>query len=306
VYRRKFLAGLGAAGTLSGCLSGPDETTSTAGTGGTPSGTPGPTEATTPTRETPTGGTAGDSAGQGGMGTGETTSLGAFGTPSTICEEELRPDSGIDAIIDPAFAEDWSSDDVDSTYRYDARSEGLRDEQTVIGLTTGEGARAYPLTVLNVHEVVNDAFGGPVLVTFCPLCRSGMVADRRLDGDASLFGVSGLLWRPERIQTEASKERNRTFGASATGGRETAVSNNGNLVIYDAATRSYWSQILARGICGPRAGTELEIVPSSVAGWGEWREKHPETEVLLPPPHSKTIPSGKILGADGETNGQSQ
>lgn len=304
MYRRKFLTALGTVGAVSGCLSGPDQTTSTADTGGTPSGTPDPPAGTTSTPGNPPGSPTVDSTENGGAETDEVNNLGAFGRPSTVCEEEIRPDSGIHAVTEPAFAEDWSSDDVDSRYRYDARSEGLTDEQTVIGLTTGEAARAYPLTVLNSHEVVNDSFGGPVLVTFCPLCRSGMVADRRLGGDPSLFAVSGLLWRPERIQTEASKERNRTFGASATGGGQTTVSNNGNLVMYDAATRSYWSQILAKGICGPQAGTELDIVPSSVASWGEWRETHPDTEVLLPPPHSGTVAPGRVLGADGNSTGQ--
>jgi len=279
--RRQFLAAVPAVGVLAGCLSGADADA-------------------TPTAETPTPGspeTGSD---------GESVNLAAFGTPSTICEEEIKPDSGIYAVLEPAFAEDWSSYDVDSKYWYDARAEGLTDEQTVIGLTTGDGARAYPLTVLNIHEVVNDTFGGPMLVTFCPICRSGMVADRRLGGDVTEFAVSGLLWRPERIQTEASKQENRSFGASATGGDEATVSNNGNLVMYDAATRSYWSQILAQSICGPKAGTRLDIVPSSVASWGGWKESHPDTEVLLPPPHSEAVAPGTVLGTDEGTNDQSQ
>lgn len=302
MHRRTFLAALGATGALSGCLSDSGERTPTADTKETPTATPASGAGESPTPGTPTEGGSGRGPGSAASETQEETTLGAFGRPSTICEEEIKPDSGIYAIRQPAFAEDWSTHDVDSTYWYDARAEGLTDEQTIIGLTTGDGARAYPLTVLNIHEVVNDTFASPILVTFCPLCRSGMVADRRLDGDATAFGVSGLLWRPESIQTEASKQQNRTFGASATGGNEVTVSNNGNLVMYDAATWSYWSQVLARSICGPRAGTELDIVPSSVASWGEWKENHPNTEVLLPPPHSETVTPGTILGAGGDSN----
>jgi hypothetical protein len=227
------------------------------------------------------------------------TGLAEFGTPSTICEEEIRSDPGIYAVVEPAFAGDWSSRPVEQSYRYDSGRDGLVDEQTVIGVTTADGARAYPLTVLNIHEIVNDTFGGPVAVTFCPLCRSGMVTDRRLQGEATLFAVSGLLWQPERVQSEASEKRNRTFGASATGGEKTSVRHSGNLVMYDAATRSHWSQILARGICGPHRGTELDIRPSAVASWGEWRRDHPDTEVLLPPPHSEVVSPGTILGEDG-------
>lgn len=75
------------------------------------------------------------------------------------------------------------------------------------------------------------------------------------------------------------------FGV-ATDGSRTGVRNSGNLVLYDAATGSYWSQILVRAICGPRRGDDLEIAPSTVATWGEWRRERPETDVLLPPPRS--------------------
>jgi hypothetical protein len=274
VNRREFVTTLGASALLAGCVTGSGSNE--------PTGTSTPDRTTTQTREETT----------------DTidTGLAEFGTPSTICEEEIRPDPGIYAIVEPAFASDWSSRTVEQSYQYDSEREGLVDEQTVIGITTADGARAYPLTVLNIHEVVNDTFGGPVVVTFCPLCRSGVVADRRLRGEATLFAVSGLLWRPERVQAEASEKRNRTFGASATGGEETSVRHSGNLVMYDAATRSYWSQILARGICGPHRGTELDIRPSAVASWGEWRRDHPDTEVLLPPPHSEAVSPGTILG----------
>jgi hypothetical protein len=57
----------------------------------------------------------------------------------------------------------------------------------------------------------------------------------------------------------------------------------------DAATGSYWSQLLAQAICGPRTGDELAIRPSTVATWKAWRARRPSTEVLLPPPHSGTV-----------------
>jgi len=298
VNRRQFLAAAGTTGLLAGCLSGSES-------GGTPqagdatstpaSDTPGDADGA---KRTPGGdSTTDDSGGSGDESDAGTENLAAFGTPSTICAEDIKTNHGIDAVLDPAFASDWSAHEIDGTYRYDPDAVGLTDEQTVIGLTRDGTARAYPLTVLTAHEVVNDSFASPVLVTFCPLCRSGMVADRRVDGERTQFAVTGLLWRPERIQTEASKKENRTFGASATGGTETEVSNNGNLVMYDAATRSYWSQVLATSICGPLAGTELEIVPSTVASWGEWRTDHPDTDVLLPPPHSGTVSPGQILGS---------
>lgn len=121
-------------------------------------------------------------------------------------------------------------------------------------------------------------------MTYCPLCRSGMVADRRVDGEPATFDVSGLLWKPPRINTAASEEEGRVFSD-----RERGVENNGNLVMYDDVTGSYWSQMLARAICGPRREERMSIRPSTVDSWGAWREAHPESEVLLPPPASTVV-----------------
>jgi hypothetical protein len=134
------------------------------------------------------------------------------------------------------------------------------------------------------HEIVNDDFGGPVMVTYCPICCSGMVADRRVDGTPATFDVSGLLWKPPRINTEASKQAGRVFSD-----REHGVGNDGNLVMYDSVTGSYWSQMLAEGIRGPEIGTELTVRPSSVATLGEWMAEYPDAEVLLPHPRSAVV-----------------
>jgi hypothetical protein len=112
-----------------------------------------------------------------------------------------------------------------------------------------------------------------------------MVAERRVAGTETVFGVSGQLWRPPDIYAESAKLDGRVFGASATDG-EAEARNSGNLVLFDERTRSYWSQFLARAICGEREGDELTIVPSTVTTWGEWRTEHPGTDALLPPPHS--------------------
>lgn len=221
--------------------------------------------------------------------------LASQGLPGNICEQEMIEHPLIPAIVEPAFAPDYSDIDVPSKYRVDDENR-LIDDQTVIGLTDGERARAYPLEILWHHEIVNDWFGTtesgddrPVLVTYCPLCRSGVVADRTIRGEPTNFIVTGLLWQAPQLEGAASVQANRTFGANRRGGR-TDVTHSGNLVMYDEATRSYWSQILAEAICGPLRGQRLEIVPSSVATWGEWKADHPETDVLLPPPHSEHVP----------------
>ncbi|MFB6360981.1 MAG: DUF3179 domain-containing (seleno)protein, partial [Halobacteriales archaeon] len=195
-------------------------------------------------------------------------------------EEDVR-DIDIIEIVDPAFGRDWDGLEVGGQYG------DLTDDAVVVGVERAGAARAYPLDILWFHEIVNDDFGGPLIASYCPLCKSGIVAERRVDGEPTIFRVSGLLWRPEMIRAEAAKQADRVFGADMTSG-ETEVLNAGNLVMVDDATGSYWSQILAQAICGAQTGTDLEIVPSTVARWGEWRRQHPDTDVLLPPPASET------------------
>jgi hypothetical protein len=126
----------------------------------------------------------------------------------------------------------------------------LADDDLVIGVEMNGETRAYPLRILNVHEIVNDEFDGtPVAVTYCPLCRSGLVFDRRVNGTALEFGVSGKLL-------------------------------NANLVMYDRQTETYWSQLDGSAVVGPLVPRQLTILPNTVTTWAEWRESHPDTEVL--------------------------
>ncbi|MEZ3117694.1 DUF3179 domain-containing (seleno)protein [Halobaculum sp. MBLA0147] len=271
-------------------------------------------------------------------------SLAAQGVPTTICSEAVVADPGKEALVDPQFAPDWTSHRISDRYEpATGSSGGIDPRQTVVVVETGDGrARAYPLEVLAEHEIVNDTFGGPLLVTFCPICRSGVVADRRVPassdatggrsgggtesgggggdtenggdtesggdtenataaehavaGETLTFAVSGLLWQPERIQVAAAEQGNRTFGAERTGGESVGVRAGGNLVLYDTATGSYWSQILARAICGPATGTTLPVRPSRVTTWETFRAERPDGEVLLPPPHSGVHDRGAYVG----------
>jgi hypothetical protein len=164
----------------------------------------------------------------------------------------------IPAITEPAFGSDWS--DLPGG-RFEPPT--LVDSDTVVGVDVGSVTRAYPLAVLTWHEVVNDTLPTPdgdlpLLVTYCPLCRSAVVADRAVDGSVTRFGVSGYLYESD-------------------------------LVMYDTATDSLWSQVLARAIRGPETGAALALRPNTLATWGEWRNAHPDTEVLLPPPASGTV-----------------
>jgi hypothetical protein len=126
----------------------------------------------------------------------------------------------------------------------------LDEDDRVLGVEIDGIQRAYPIRILNYHEIVNDSIAGtPLVITFCPLCGSGMAflstfADRRLE-----FGVSGLLY-------------------------------NSDVLLYDRDTDSLWSQLLGKAVTGKMKGTRMTAIPLSNTSWREWRSRHPATQVL--------------------------
>lgn len=147
------------------------------------------------------------------------------------------PRDGIPAIDRPKFVSA-------------AEARFLAPDARVLGIARGGLAKGYPVSILNWHEVVNDRFGEElVVVTFCPLCGTGMAFRSELDGRALQFGVSGLLY-------------------------------NSDVLLYDRQTQSLWSQIRAQAISGPMKGRKLEPIALSHTSWQDWRTRHPGTLVL--------------------------
>lgn len=174
-----------------------------------------------------------------------------------VPESELAraaPRDGIPAIVDPVFGEDWTALPDEGAHA----GRELRPDDEVLGIAAEGHARAYPLKVLSRHEAVNDTFGEPIVATYCPVCKSGVVASRHVADRTRTFGVSGFLFRT-------------------------------NLVLYDDASGSLWSQLSATAIRGPLTGTVLSVRPSTTTTWREWRAEYPDTGVLLPPPASGTV-----------------
>lgn len=161
----------------------------------------------------------------------------------------------IRAITEPEFASDWNNLD-----RRLGRETGqtLAPDDLVLGIERVNKARAYPLSILWTHEVVNDNFHGPIVATYCPVCGSTIVGERTINSEVTKFGVSGYLWKKD-------------------------------LVMYDERTDSLWSQIIATAIRGPLVGEKLTLVPSTLTTWSSWQQKNPDTDVLLPPPVSNAI-----------------
>jgi hypothetical protein len=77
----------------------------------------------------------------------------------------------------------------------------LSPDDTVLGYVGESGqAYAYPIKFLNFHELVNDVIDGvPLLVTYCPLCASGVVFDRRIDGEVLTFGNTSALYNSDLV-----------------------------------------------------------------------------------------------------------
>lgn len=71
-------------------------------------------------------------------------------------------------------------------------------------------------------------------------------------------------------------------------GREIVLGNQGALfgnamTWWDHDTGSVWSQPRGEAILGPRAGANLELLPSTLTTWRAWREAHPDTLALDAP-----------------------
>jgi hypothetical protein len=195
--------------------------------------------------------------------------------PASVPLDEIRsggpPPDGIPPIDAPVFES------------VEAADEWLADREPVLLFQRGEDARAYPLAILTFHEIVNDVVGGePVVVTYCPLCNSGLVFEATVDGEVLDFGTSGRLWRS-------------------------------NLVMYDRSTRSLWSQFTGEAIVGERLGQELERLPMQIVSWSEYRSTWPDGTVLSRDTgHNRPYGSNPYTGYDtsaspflfdGETDG---
>src|SRR6516164_6339462 len=149
------------------------------------------------------------------------------------------PKDGIPAIDNPSFVPV-------------SEIRGLAPRIPVVSVAIGADARAYPLRILIWHEIVNDTVGGvPIAVTWCPLCNSSVVFDRRVGGRTLSFGTTGKL-------------------------------RNSDLVMYDRETESWWQQFGGECIVGMLLGSELKLVPMRVEAFDRFASRFPQGRVLLP------------------------
>ena len=149
------------------------------------------------------------------------------------------PKDAIPSIDEPRFADDYpfASDDE-------------------VLVVESEPPRAYPIRILDYHEIVNDAVEidgerTPIVVTWCPLCGSAIVYDREVGGRTLSFGVSGKL-------------------------------ADDDLVMYDRQTGSEWKQSSGEAIAGELDGERLDVLPASTISVDRFGREYPDGVVLQP------------------------
>ncbi len=148
------------------------------------------------------------------------------------------PKDGIPAIDYPIFV------DVNQAKMF------LDKNDLILGVEIDGIAKAYPIRILNYHEIVNDWFGDKAIVlTYCPLCSSGAAFSAEVDKQTLNFSVSGLLY-------------------------------NSDVLLYDRQSESLWSQILGKAISGSAASKSLQLITTRHTTFEAWEALHPNTLVL--------------------------
>ncbi len=132
----------------------------------------------------------------------------------------------------------------------DSADEWLDGQEPVLVVELDGAARAYPVQILTWHEIVNDNLAGrPIAVTFCPLCNSSVVFDRRVDGRELTFGTTGNLRKSD-------------------------------LVMWDRQTESWWQQFSGEALVGELTGKVLTPLSSQTLSWKDFRNRFPGGDVL--------------------------
>jgi hypothetical protein len=150
---------------------------------------------------------------------------------------------GIPAIDKPDFVE------VKFIHDY---LKDFSENEPVIGVVIAGQAKAYPLRILMWHEIVNDELGGvPISVTYCPLCNTSIVFDRRVKGQLLDFGTTGKL-------------------------------RHSDMIMYDRQTESWWQQYSGEAVVGQLIGTQLTILPSRLESLKAFKDRAPKGLIQVP------------------------
>lgn len=155
-----------------------------------------------------------------------------------------------------------------------AEADYLEPWEPVFGIELNGDARAYPLRILDWHEMANDVVGGvPVSLAYCTLCGAAIAYDGRstdLEGNdvTYTFGSSGFLFRSNKL-------------------------------MYDRATLTLWNQLTGEPVLGELAAGDirLNLLPVVLTTWADWQAQHPETVAVdIETGHSRLYIPGAAYG----------
>ncbi len=166
----------------------------------------------------------------------------------------VRHEIRIEEIVWGGVKKDGIPALVNATQIPGSDADYLTGAELVFGVSVNGDARAYPLRILDWHEMFNDVVGGvPVSLAYCTLCGSGILFDTRVPGRRKpfVFGSSGLLYRSNKL-------------------------------MYDTETESLWNQFTGEPVVGELTGSgiELKMLPVVISSWRDWLAAHPDTTVL--------------------------
>ncbi|HET56002.1 MAG TPA: DUF3179 domain-containing protein [Ignavibacteria bacterium] len=126
----------------------------------------------------------------------------------------------------------------------------LNDNDLVIAIKIDDEIRVYPHPILDWHEIINDGINeNKFSITYCPLTGSGIAYNRVINGTETTFGVSGLLY-------------------------------NTNLIPYDRATDSHWSQMKMLSVNGRLIGQAANTFPVIETTWRNIKSYYPDSKVV--------------------------
>jgi hypothetical protein len=146
------------------------------------------------------------------------------------------------------------------TYIPVSEAKFIEPDDVLLRVRGESGERAFPLRLVAFHHVVNTKIGeSPALVSWCSVKKAPTAFRADLEpGQALTFRVAG-------------------FG-------------DGNLLIEDQQTRSWWRQESGEAILGPLAGRKLEPLPMDEISLEAAQRAEPNLEVLQPSPDSMLVP----------------
>lgn len=112
---------------------------------------------------------------------------------------------------------------------------------------------AFPETVMSTYSIVNDELDGiPFAATFCTVCRTGIIYDRRTgDGRVLTFGDTGELYK-------------------------------NSMVLFDYETRSRWAHTTGVALSGPLIHTKLATLSSTIVTFSQLKKDYPGAWTLIP------------------------